>query len=163
MNAKAIAILEDAKLGAQTAIDQALSLEGLPKPLLRRFAAYCAAEALYAAKQQDPRSWKAVEVAIKISFDAVTIVELAAARDEARAAAIDGARDGALVTVGDEARYAAWSAVRGAPRVAARDTARLTASTTQRAKLLSMLRGDSDFVLEDLYAYNFKHRLKSLL
>jgi hypothetical protein len=110
----------------------------LDEGLMRRFAAWCAAEALFVAKQTDKRSWNAVEVSVKFSIGEATQEQLAAARDAARAAAWAAAWDAAW----DAALAAAWDAARAAAWAAAWDA--------QRAKLISMIKGRSDFTLSEL-------------
>ena len=55
--------------------------------LLRRFLAWCAAEALFVGKQTDKRSWACVETVIKKSLGLATQEDLSAARSAAESAA----------------------------------------------------------------------------
>jgi hypothetical protein len=102
--------------------------------IMRRFAAWCAAEALFVANQTDSRSWNAVEVAVKFSLGQAT--------DDERYAAGAAARYAACAAAG----AAAWDAARYAAGAAAWDAA----WDYQRKKLISMLKEESDFTLDDL-------------
>jgi hypothetical protein len=104
----------------------------LPDSVYREFAAMCADIALTAerdaGREPDPRSWAAVDVALRHAAGMATDEELAAARDAARdaawAAARAAARAAAWDAARDAARDAAWAAAWDAARAAARDAAR---------------------------------------
>lgn len=105
----------------------------VPEGIQRRFAAWCAAEALFVAKVEDRRSWDGVKAAISFSLgnrsnaardaagDAAQAAAWAVAGDAARAAA----RAAAWAAAGDEARNAAgaaaWAAAGNAALAAAGD------------------------------------------
>jgi len=101
--------------------------ECIDERLLRRFAAWCAAEALFLTKFTDKRSWNAVEVSVRFSLgevdDAARDAAGAAARAAARAAAWDAAGAAARAAAWDAARAAAWAAAWDAARAAAWDAA----------------------------------------
>ena len=120
--------------------------------MLQEFACLCAERALKAAKVDDPRSWRAIEVKRLWLAGKATDAELAAARDAARdaarAAAWDAARDAARAAAWDAARGAAWAAVWAAvwaaawdaARGAARDAARDAEIKWQRATLAKLIK-----------------------
>lgn len=156
----------------------------------RRFAAWCAAEALFITNFTDKRSWAAIEAAINFSNGLIGDVARDAAwaaANTASAAAWDAAcvvRDTMWLATGFPpklapkvaARDAAWAALWTVGRDAtrhiteaaataamwtvsdapwpgsdpARDAALDAARAAQRAKLISMLKEESDFTLSDL-------------
>jgi hypothetical protein len=91
---------------------------GASDRILREHACWCARRALALAKNPDPRSVHAVEVAERFARGEATREELLAAADAARAAAwgADAARDAAW----DAAADAAWDAAADAAWDAAR-------------------------------------------
>jgi hypothetical protein len=119
----------------------------IPEKLQRRFAAYCAAEALFLVKSPVAASWEGVKAAIKFSTGSITKDKLAtagneawdAARAAARAAAGAGneawaaAEAAAWATAGNEAWDAAWDVARDAAEAAAWAAARDAARDAARA------------------------------
>ena len=99
----------------------------LPALVLREFAAMCAAIRLEAerdaGREPDPRSWAAVDVALRHAAGEATDEELSAARSAARSAA--------GLAVGWAARSAAWSAAESAAWAAAWSAAESAARDVQ--------------------------------
>jgi len=101
----------------------------LPDSLMRRYAAICAAIAMGRYGNDDPRSWRAIDVALGVADGTASEQERAAARAEAGAAAWDVGWGGAAAAAWDAAwgaavaadRDAAWGAARGAVRDAQRE------------------------------------------
>lgn len=114
----------------------------LDQGILRRFAAWCAAESLFLSKQSDSRSWRAVEIAIKYSLGDATPEELESAQPVWWSAA-ESARSAAELAARS---VAGWST----EALAAQSAAWWSAQSAQRTKLLSMLKQESDFTLSDL-------------
>ena len=116
--------------------------------MLQEFACLCAERALKAAKVDDPRSWRAIEVKRLWLAGKATDAELAAARGAAWDAARDAARDAAWgaawAAALAAARGAAWAAARDAARDAAWDAARGAARGAeikwQRATLAKLIK-----------------------
>ncbi len=122
--------------------------------ILRRFAAWCAADSMFVTRQADQRAWNAVEVSIKFSLDQASDSELLAAHKSSSFAAMDaGWKGGCLAAwgasgpnAGKGLRQAAWDAAESAVTDAGKDSVR----SAQRKKLLSMLKEESDFTLSNL-------------
>jgi hypothetical protein len=99
----------------------------LPNSIYREFAAMCADIALTAERdawrEPDPRSWAAVDVALRHAAGMATDEELVAARD----AAGDAARAAARAAACDATWAAAWAAAGAAARAAAGAAARAAA------------------------------------
>ncbi len=126
--------------------------------VLRRFAAWCAAQSLFITKQTDNRAWNAVELSIKFSIGLASDAELDMARAAAGGAAWAAAGPivgsaawiAALVSAAEMAEFVVREQKNGTFLGEVRNEGRESVSDAQRKKLLSMLREESDFTLSNL-------------
>ena len=108
---KALEILGREDTTAAARLEAVLKGDLIPAPVMREFACRVAERALAHAKDPDPASVNAIEVARRHARGKATDAELAAAR-KAAWAVYATARDAACTTARDAAYNAAWDAAR---------------------------------------------------